>query len=41
MYGLIYTIVLMIVGVAITEIFPGLSLLYLMQDSPENILSEP
>ena len=40
-YGLIYTIVLMIVGVAITEIFPGALQHYLMQDSQENILSKP
>lgn len=38
-YGLIYTIVLMVAGVAITEIFPGLLQLYLMQESRENILS--
>lgn len=36
-YGLIYTIVLMIAGAAITEIFQVHLQLYLMQGSQENI----
>ena len=39
-YGLIYTVILMILGIVITEIFPGDLQRCLMQGRQENILSE-